>query len=155
MLSCVFFYSVYLFLKYVGMDDFSFSLLDDILKILADSYSKELTHLEIAKKLYPKYYTHNGSYPTRVDTIENEHNTIIEQSLLFLNSQGFLKYNSINKKASINVKGLIKIKTDSFVKQYKREKMNITLQRWTWIILPIAGFITATVSVINLFCDIQ
>ena len=131
------------------MSDVSFKLFDSILKTLSDNYGKELSILEIAKKVYPDYYYGKKDFPYDIQNINDQHSTDIINSLNFLDSNGYINLNVQLQKASINVKGLMKIRTEGFQKEYDRRFWNTILQRWTWIILPIAGAVTAICAIIN------
>ena len=131
------------------MSDISFTLFDKILETLSNNYGKELTVLEIAKKVYPEYYFGKNIFPFEVQNVEDKHSEDIINSLNFLDSNGYINLNVPLQKASINTKGLIKIRTEGFQREYNRRFWNTILQRWTWIILPIAGLIAAGISIAN------
>jgi hypothetical protein len=129
------------------MSDISFKLFDNILKTLSNNYGKELSVLEIAKNIYPNYYFGKQEFPFEITNVDNQHSKDIINSLNFLDTNGYVNLNVSLQKVSINTKGLIKIRTEGFQKEYNRIICNNILQRWTWIILPLAGLITAGVSI--------
>lgn len=132
------------------MSDVSFKLFDKILKALSKNYGNELSILDIAKSVYPDYYSGKKEFPMNVTNLDDKHSRDIIDSLNFLDREGYVKFNIPLQKASISTKGLIKTQTSGFDKQYKKEQVNLILQRWTWIILPLAGLITAGFSIANL-----
>lgn len=132
------------------MSDVSFNLFDNILKTLSKNYGKELSVLEIAKNIYPNYYFGKQKFPFEISNVDDQHSIDIINSLNFLDSKGYVNLNIPQQMTSINTKGLMKIKTEGFQKEYKRRFWNTILQRWTWVILPLAGIITAICAVFNL-----
>lgn len=131
------------------MSDISFQLFDKILNSLSENYEKELPIIDIAKVIYPNYYFGKKDFPFEIQNVNDRHSNDIINSLNFLDSKGYVNLNIPQRKASINTKGLMKIKTEGFHKEYKRRFWNTILQRFTWIILPLAGLITAGIAIAN------
>ena len=126
---------------------------DDILKFLSSDYHRIFKLGEIHEHLYPEDFDYSDDLPDNFSELvtENKNSENIKNALMFLNKQGLIAANFNTDEYVINTAGFVKIKTRGFEGEIKREKTNNMLQRATWIVLPIAGFITALCTAINLY----
>lgn len=121
---------------------------DEILIFLSTDYNRIFNFNEIHEYLFPDdFKTKKFSEVDLKDT--NAKN--IKNALIFLNKQGLVAANRPKNQYFINTAGFLKIKTRGFEGQIKREKRNNILQRITWIVLPLAGLITALCAGFSLY----
>lgn len=125
---------------------------DDILKFLSSNYNKTVTFKEIHQHLFPDDFNYTDDDPLEELHFDNSNENIIRDALNFLYKEGLVAVNLESDLYLINTAGFVKIKTQGFEGEIREKRLNIILQRFTWIVLPLAAIITTIVVVIDAFC---
>src|SRR5690554_1271426 len=121
---------------------------DAILKLLSSDFNKAWTVRTITDHLMSQEKT--DAYSESI--IRKQTETDVKNSLLFLSNDSLTSYNPCQEIAYITTKGFVKIKTEGFQKEIKNKRLNIRLQRGTWIssiiavVLSTGSFITTQCS---------
>lgn len=136
------------------MDKNPAQFLDKILTFLSADYNKIFSIQDVINEVYKKELIKESKFDS-VDTYINGNNhfeTSVINSIMFLNREGLVAYNSTQKTVFINTAGYIKINTIGFQKQINDAKLNLRLQRVFWIIVPISSLISLSILLYNFFC---
>ena len=126
------------------MDNNPAKFFDNILKFLSSDYNRIFTIEEVVLEVYKKQIVENNNNNNNsnigLDGIfaDKYYESNVLNAVMFLNSQGFVAYNEINKTVLINTKGFVKIKTEGFAKEIQNKEVNLWLQRSTWFCSIIA-----------------
>lgn len=122
---------------------------DEILKVLAKDYDNSFTFEELARKIYPKKYfisIPNGKFDFN-ESVNDKLILNLTNALKFLNNEKLVYANFNDKSVCISTSGFIKIKTKGFEKEILDLKINFFLQRFAWIVTPIAALTTLLITI--------
>lgn len=131
------------------MDKNPANFFDKILTFLSSDYNRSFTIDEIVNDVYKEEIVQNSKSSSGLKglTADTHYKSNVINAIMFLKSQGLVAYDEQKETAFINTKGFIKIKTEGFVKEIRNKKVNLWLQRGTWV----ASIIALSLSVYTIF----
>lgn len=114
-------------------------ILDSILSYLAKDFNSEKEIKDISINVFSKELSNKSVFDLAV--LKSQYEKFTLNALMFLKSD-YLVNTTDNVNFSITTKGFIKLKTENFTQEIKNKKVNLLLQRLTWICAICALFVS-------------
>jgi len=128
------------------MNENPFKFFDAILEILSDNYNTKYSLEELTIIVHPAT---NKNLATKIVQQKKNEDDVMN-ALMFLNSEGLVALDIVNRQTIINTKGLIKIRTKGFEEEFLENKKSRRIQIYNQIATPIIATIALIVGIINL-----
>ena len=146
------------------MKDNPLELFDKILENLANTENGMTTFKKVSENIFPEVKIKDEDLPKYVGKAFLDHKKplLIAKAMFFLREEKLVNYDEKNinikegiRASDINVaitqKGLIRIRTNGFKKEYERSLWNHRIERFNKLVTPFIAFCALLIALYNLF----